>query len=157
MGIGADMNNRHTRCGLAAAATLLAASTSFAQTPGIDFDRDVKPLLRDKCVGCHGPSQQNGGLRLDRRQAALLGGGNGVAILPGNAARSPLMWRISGPSVFGPQMPPTGPLRPEEIATLTRWIDGGASWPEIAASGAADTPLMRAVLTGTAAEVSSLL
>ncbi len=59
----------------------------------MDFDRDVKPLLREKCTGCHGPSQQNGGLRLDRRQSALIGGGNGVAIVPGNSGHiTPLMY-----------------------------------------------------------------
>src|SRR5262245_43129786 len=128
-----------TRLLAAALAGFVFASLADAQ-PDIDFDREVKPLLRDKCVGCHGPSQQNGGLRLDRRQPAMLGGGNGVPILPGNAARSPLVWRISGPTVFGPQMPPTGPLRADEIALLTRWIDAGAVWPEATTTGA-ETPL----------------
>src|SRR5262245_15326522 len=137
-------------------AMMIARSSAFAQAPPIDFDRDVKPLLRDKCVGCHGPSQQNGGLRLDRRQSAMLGGGNGIPILPGNAARSPLVWRISGPGA-GPQMPPTGPLTADEIATLTRWIDAGAPWPERAVSGGADTPLMRAALTGTVADMGGLI
>jgi cytochrome c/ankyrin repeat protein len=144
------------RFAIAALAAILTSSPAFAQAP-IDFNNEVKPLLRDKCVGCHGPSQQNGGLRLDRRQSAMLGGSSGVAILPGNAARSPLIWRISGPTGSGPQMPPTGPLRADDVATLTRWIDAGAPWPDSAPAGAADTPLMRAALTGTAAEMRALI
>ena len=136
---------------------VLRGAGAAAQTTAIDFDRDVKPLLRDKCVGCHGPSQQNGGLRLDRRQSALLGGASGVGIIPGNSSRSPLIWRVSGPSVFGPQMPPTGPLRADDIAMLKTWVDRGASWPEEAPSTAADTPLMRAALNGSAAEMRALI
>jgi ankyrin repeat protein len=151
--------NSRTMSARRAAAVLwmLTGAAVHAQTPAVDFDRDVKPLLRDKCVGCHGPAQQNGGLRLDRRQPAMLGGANGVAILPGNAARSPLVWRVSGPTTFGPQMPPTGPLRADEVTLLRRWIDDGAPWSETNTSTAADTPLMRAALEGTVAEVRTLL
>jgi ankyrin repeat protein len=144
------------RWAVAAAAMLCGSAGSAAAQTTVDFDRDVKPLLRDKCVACHGASQQNGGLRLDRRQSAMLGGGTGVAILPGNAARSPLIWRVSGPTSFGPQMPPTGALRSDEIATLARWIDTGAPWPD-PPPAAADTPLMRAALSGTAAEMRALI
>jgi Planctomycete cytochrome C len=37
----------------------------------VDFAKDVQPLLRQSCVGCHGPSMQQAGLRLDRRSSAL--------------------------------------------------------------------------------------
>jgi Planctomycete cytochrome C. len=48
---------------------------SLAQAPAkVDFRRDVQPLLRANCVGCHGPTQQMNGFRLDRRSAAMRGG-----------------------------------------------------------------------------------
>ena len=38
--------------------------------PGVDFARDVRPLLAERCVRCHGPKKQEGGLRLDLRRRA---------------------------------------------------------------------------------------
>jgi len=132
---------------------------SVAPAQPVDFDRDIRPLLREHCAVCHGATQQHGDLRLDRRQ---IGGGNAVDIIPGNASRSRLVWRISG-SEYGPQMPPTGPLRADEIAIIRAWIDQGAAWPETNASAdqaSADarmTPLLAAFRTGDHGGVSSLL
>src|SRR5262245_18601388 len=77
------------------------------QTPTrVDFAKDVQPILRQSCVGCHGPSQQMGGFRLDRRREAMRGGTIAV-IGPGNSDGSRLYQRLIG-SEFGAQMPPTG-------------------------------------------------
>ena len=82
-----------------------------AQTPAkIDFGQDVLPVLRQNCVPCHGPSQQNSGLRLDRKSSVI----NRRGVVPGSSENSFLFHRISG-TAFGMQMPPTGPLRPEQI------------------------------------------
>src|SRR5881227_4038049 len=96
----------------------LCEAIDIAQTPAtVDFGRDVQPILRQQCYGCHGPSQQMNGFRLDRRKDAMRGGTvNPGIIRPGNADASFLMARISG-SLAGPQMPPTGALKPEQIAT----------------------------------------
>ena len=59
-------------------------------------------------------------------------------IVPGSSANSFLYYRIAGDS-FGPQMPPTGALRPEQIATIKTWIDQGADWPD-ALANEADLP-----------------
>jgi hypothetical protein len=68
----------------------------FAQNaPRVDFRRDVQPLLKQYCVDCHGPSQQMGGFRLDRRRDALKGGTTAV-IGPGNSAASKLYLRLIG-------------------------------------------------------------
>ena len=118
---------------LAAIAFLWPVLASADQTPlagTVDFERDVKPILLEKCTGCHGATQQQAGLRLDVGRLAKIGSAeNGVVIIPGNSARSRLVWRISSRE-YGPQMPPTGALRPEQIDTITRWIDQGAPWPE---------------------------
>ena len=103
----------------------------------VDFARDVQPLLKERCVGCHGPSQQMSGYRLDRRSTAL-GGVLRANIVPGSSESSRLYRKLIG-SQFGPQMPPTGVLAPDEIDILKRWIDGGADWPE-ALANEADLP-----------------
>jgi mono/diheme cytochrome c family protein len=47
----------------------------FAQTPAnVDFVRDVQPIFQQSCIGCHGPAQQQNGLRLDVRRDAMRGG-----------------------------------------------------------------------------------
>ena len=105
---------------------LAAAGMMPGQTPTkVDFAKDVLPILRQNCVPCHGPAQQSSGMRLDRRSVVL--GRRGV--VPGSSENSFLFHRISG-NAFGMQMPPTGPLHPEQIATIKRWIDQGAEWPD---------------------------
>lgn len=107
---------------------------SAQPTAKIDFARDVQPIFQQSCIGCHGPTQQMSGLRLDRRRDAMRGGVIGAVIGPGNGSASRLYLRLSGPSVFGPQMPPTGALPPEQIATIKTWIDQGAEWPDAVAN-----------------------
>jgi ankyrin repeat protein/mono/diheme cytochrome c family protein len=95
--------------------------------PKIDFIRDVKPLLAEKCHSCHGPDAQQAGLRLDTRQPAMRGGDYGPVILPGDSANSKLIKRIVNGD-GGMQMPPTGALSSEEIGLLKAWVDQGADW-----------------------------
>lgn len=106
--------------------SLATVGIMSGQTPAkVDFAKDVLPILRQNCVPCHGPAQQNSGMRLDRRSVVL--GRRGV--VPGSSDNSFLFHRISG-NAFGMQMPPTGPLRAEQIATIKNWIDQGADWPD---------------------------
>ena len=92
------------------------------------FEKDVRPLLRTKCLSCHGPDKQEGGLRLDSLQSALKGGDSGPAIVPGDAAKSLLVKavRFDDPDL---QMPPKDQLAAKEIQALTWWINDGAVWP----------------------------
>ena len=93
----------------------------------IDFEKDVQPILSQKCHSCHGDEVQQSGLRLDKRQNALRGGDYGPVIIPGNSAESKLIRRlVNGDG--GLQMPPTGPLSNEEIGILRAWIDQGADF-----------------------------
>ena len=108
-----------------------------AQTPAkVDFARDVLPLFRQNCVGCHGPSQQQAGMRLDRKSSVMKAFSRRV--VPGSSANSFVYHRLIG-SEYGTQMPPTGALRAEQIAIVKAWIDQGAEWPD-ALANEADAP-----------------
>src|SRR5260370_35328798 len=98
-----------------------------ARAGDVDFDRDVKPILRDNCWACHGPTQQMATLRLDQREAAMIAGRGKMAIMPGGSDRSLVYRRVAG--IDRPQMPPTGPLTPEQIGIIKDWLDQGAKWP----------------------------
>ena len=129
------------RYGLAGAALLVivaalppgGSSATFAQ-PRVDFERDVQPLLKERCYECHGPTKQMNGYRLDRRGRALAGVVR-PNIIPGSSDSSRLYRRVLGPE-FGTQMPPDEPLSHEEITVLKRWIDEGAEWPDALANEA---------------------
>jgi len=95
------------------------------------------PLIRQNCIGCHGPTKQMNSFRLDRRSIAMRGGSVKV-ITPGNSPASRLYLRLIG-NQFGNQMPPTGALSPEAIEVFRKWIDQGAEWPDDLA-GEADLP-----------------
>ena len=110
-------------------ASFAAAQTNLppAATGKIDFEKDVQPILAQKCHSCHGEEAQQSGLRLDKRQNALRGGDYGPVIIPGNSAESKLIRRVVNGD-GGLQMPPTGPLSTEEIGILRAWIDQGADF-----------------------------
>ena len=106
-----------------------------------DFGRDITPILERHCYECHGPTKAKGSLRLDIRDRAFRGGTTGPAILPGNSEQSLLVRRLLG--LDGEDRMPLDkdPLPEPQIATLRRWIDGGAPWPQspgAPASSAAD-------------------
>ena len=106
----------------------------------IDFARDVQPLFRTYCYGCHGPTTQTNNFRLDRRRDSLPNrvGANGARVVPGNSAASRLYLRVTGQA--GLQMPPTGALSPEQIGIIKAWIDQGAEWPDELAGEAPSVP-----------------
>ena len=137
-----------------------------AQVPAnVDFARDVQPLFRTYCYGCHGPSLQSGGFRLDRRRDSLPNrvGANGARVVPGNSAASRVYVRVAG-NQTGLQMPPAGALSPEQISLIKAWIDQGAEWPDELAGDAPSPPqvpqatqLMDALRHGDRAAFEKLL
>src|SRR5215813_4918985 len=78
-----------------------SSSQNLQNTAKIDFSRDVLPIFRQNCFGCHGPTQQMNGFRLDRRRDALRGGTIAV-IAPSNSAGSRLYHKLIG-NKYGPQ------------------------------------------------------
>lgn len=97
-----------------------------AETP-LSFNRDVRPILSDKCFFCHGPDQNHRGadLRLDLAESAA-----DVAFIAGSSQESEMIARIleSDPELLMPP-PETGKeILPGELAILRRWIDEGAKY-----------------------------
>src|SRR5689334_1623093 len=91
-----------------------------AQAPAkVDFAKQIQPLFQQNCIGCHGPAVQQGGLRLDRKSSTMKAFSRRV--VPGSSANSMVYHRISDTD-YGPQMPPTGPLRAEQQALVKAWI-----------------------------------
>lgn len=110
---------------------LFAVTVTGATSPA--FEREVLPILRDHCVGCHGPSLDLGGARLDRRGDAM------DFIEPGDPDGSLLIRRLTEQDL-GILMPPTGRLDEEEIDVLRAWVAAGAEWPEGVTVAEAATP-----------------
>jgi hypothetical protein len=103
----------------------------------VDFDREIRPLLQERCIECHGEKKQKGELRLDAKSFAFKGGHEGPAIVAGKIDKSSLFLRITHADQKE-RMPPKGdPLTPSQIKTIQTWIESGAAWPENAADKAA--------------------
>lgn len=97
----------------------------------VDYARQVKPLLADRCYTCHGALKQQAGLRLDTAAALKQGGDSGPAISPGKSSESLLIERLTT-SDADLHMPPEGEgstLNAEELTLLKSWIDQGAPGP----------------------------
>jgi len=106
-----------------------AASLPPSAKTQIVFERDIEPLLRERCHSCHGAERQLGGLRLDNRASALAGGYSGPVITPGSSAESKLIHLVAGLRE-GLVMPMSGErLTPQQLGLLRAWIDQGVSWP----------------------------
>ena len=103
--------------------------------PPIKFDRDIRPLLADRCYACHGPdgAERKADLRLDDPTVALAPLPSGrTAIVPGSLEQSQLFQRVAAESPDD-RMPPSDfhkSLNQEEIVRLGRWILQGAAWEQ---------------------------
>lgn len=114
---------------------LQSIARAQTSTP-VDFGREIQPIFAASCISCHGPEKQKGGLRLDVRSLAMDGGTSGKSILPGKGNQSLLTQRLRGEG-DDDQMPlKKDPLTREQIATVARWIDEGAKWPDSLAGAA---------------------
>lgn len=112
------------------ASILIAPSAGAAeQTAAPDFNKDVAPILRKYCAGCHNDQDREGKLSVDSFDALLKGGERGSAITPGNGDVSRLIRVLTGKAE--PKMPPKDneAPKPAEIAILNAWIDAGAKGP----------------------------
>lgn len=118
-----------------AARSWAAQNSAPARQPTrqIDFNRDIRPILADKCFACHGPDAVNKKvkLRLDSEEAAMDDLGRGRrAIVPGDVEKSHLVRRITAKDE-AMRMPPVDSghkLTQAEIDLLVEWVRQGARW-----------------------------
>ena len=114
--------------------TLLSVAVACAADAPVDFNREVRPILSDRCYGCHGPDADKGrkaGLRLDEFAGATkkLKSGD-VAIAPGDLKNSVLVQRILSEDEEDVMPPPElhRPLSKAEKDILIRWVKQGAKY-----------------------------
>ena len=109
-------------------------SVSAAEST-IDFNRDIRPILSDKCYACHGPdeSHREGGFRLDRKDSAFgKAESEAVVIVPGKPELSELIARIvtDDEDLRMPPADSTKSLTGDQIELLKKWVAQGAVWQE---------------------------
>ncbi|NOX98479.1 MAG: DUF1553 domain-containing protein [Verrucomicrobia bacterium] len=107
----------------------MEAAKKNAVVDGVDYIKDVKPILADQCFRCHA-KKTKGGLRLDDRVMALKGGDSEYpAFVPGKPEKSYLMELIDPVIAEDDIMPPKGePLSKEQREVLGKWIAQGANY-----------------------------
>ena len=114
-------------------AWLLPLMAAEAETT-VEFNRDIRPILSDRCFYCHGPDEKTreADLRLDTREGALAVNGDGVAaIVPGQPEDSELLYRVTTDDRDDLMPPPKAKkplLNKAEAALVRRWIEEGAEY-----------------------------
>jgi len=107
-----------------------ALPTRAAEPSLAFFEKEVKPLLQQHCVKCHGGEEKiRGGLKLTSRKAVLEGGDTGPAFDAKNPAESLVVKAIEYKHEQY-RMPPKGKLPEKDIAVLTKWVMDGVAMPE---------------------------
>lgn len=138
-------SDRFTRCGLAALAAVILTEAGAAE---VRFNRDIRPLLSDRCFHCHGPDEHDrkAKLRLDQAEGpegAYRERKASVAIKPGSLEKSELWRRISSTDPDEVMPPPDShkqPLSPAEKELFRQWIIEGAGYEDFWAFVAPKTP-----------------
>ncbi len=123
------------RSGLALAGAAVACGLVHAAESVPRFGSDVGPLLNRYCLQCHGESLQMGDLDLRTVSSMEKGGGQGPALVRGNAGESLLYQRVADQSM------PQGEekLEPEEVRLLADWINAGAPAGRVPAESRLET------------------
>ena len=103
--------------------------SSSCQADEAFFEKRVRPLLIERCYGCHGGEKTRGGLSLETRVGWQKGGERGPAIVPGQPERSLLIDAINYRSLEMPPADEGGKLSEEEIEILTNWVAMGGGDP----------------------------
>lgn len=122
-----------------------------AAAQSVSFYRDVNPIFRTACVGCHSNEAAAGGLNLTSNVAAFKGGRGGPLWVAGKSAESRLFKYVTG--ALKPQMPPGSGLKQIDIDRIRQWIDAGAKIDAPPVEGRANSAPK---LTGRGARTASV-
>ncbi len=107
---------------------LNAAAMKNQPQDKISFEKDVAPILKSRCLSCHGANRPRGGLRLNTFANIKKGGPSGKLWVTGNANVSPLI-RIMTTTDASKRMPKSGtPVAFKDIQTIATWINQGAKY-----------------------------
>ena len=105
---------------------------TFVSASEVSFNRDIRPLLSDRCFHCHGPdeAQRKGDLRLDTAEGAMRDHDGVRAVVPGSPDQSELIQRIftSDPDDVMPPPDSDAALSPAERELFRAWIQNGAEY-----------------------------
>src|SRR5882724_2235242 len=112
---------------------LLLLAGVLALSGDADVER-VRVLLETRCLSCHGPEKQKGGLRVDSREALLKGGESGPAAVSGDPDRSLILQAVRH-AAGDLKMPPKEKLQPDQIELLSQWVKTGMGWSKSATAG----------------------
>jgi hypothetical protein len=133
---------------------LLLLSIALPLAAQVDFNRDVRPILSDNCFQCHGPdaNRRMAGVRLDTKEGAFAQTKRGALIVPGDAAKSLLLARMTHAEPARRMPPPASnrQLTDKQIQTVRQWITEGAKWQTHWAFSKPERPALPAVKNASA-------
>ena len=113
-----------SKCGLLVLSVLILCRTAFCE---VDFNQEIRPILVENCLHCHGPDEQNreAELRLDLEQSAKLS-----AIVAGKPTESELVNRVEthDPDLIMPPVDSKKKLTAREISLIRQWVAEGAKY-----------------------------
>ena len=97
---------------------------------GVDFAKDIKPILDKHCSKCHGAEKDKGGLALHTKFHAFKESDSGEVTIIAGKPESSLLFKKITESDEDEVMPPKGSMSQENIALIKQWIKEGAQWPD---------------------------
>jgi hypothetical protein len=122
--------DRLSRIGFAHCIALVLCAGDAAAADPPDFERQIAPLLVNRCLTCHQPTKRSGGLDLSSRATALAGGESGAAIASEKPEASYLLERVQAGEMPPPGEKDSHPLSVQEKSLLASWLAAGAKWPD---------------------------
>src|SRR3954470_23520847 len=113
------------------------AETDEQRAANAFFEKEVRPVLVNRCFECHGQKKKKGSLRMDDISFIKEGGDSGPALVPGKPDESLMIKAVHrvDPDFV---MPPKEALPAAEVAVLEKWVKLGAPWPANAGPSAVD-------------------
>lgn len=112
-------------------AGITASHLANAADPPVSFERQIKPIIAERCVECHNSENLMGGLNLQNREHAMQSRKQGTVIVPKVPGRSLFYITLTLPAKDNKAMPATAHRLPhDEIEAVRHWILEGADWPD---------------------------